>query len=114
MTELATQYKAMSTMISKMGGQLKMGSARGGTNMRGQNQQLEQMGKALSAANPQVLKQIGGMSGLKQMMKALDGGDMSQLQGLMGGGGGGGGMGGMGALAGMLGGGGGGRGGKRR
>jgi len=87
--ELATHYKAMSTMISKMKDQLKP-SRVGASNMRSQNAQLAQMGKALSAANPAVLQQIGGMSGLKQMMKAMDGGgDLSSLASAMGGGGGG-------------------------
>jgi signal recognition particle subunit SRP54 len=96
--ELATQYKAMSTMISKMKDQLKP-SRVGASNMRSQNAQLAQMGKALSAANPAVLQQIGGMNGLKQMMKAMDstGGDFSSLASAMGGGGG------AGGLAGMLG-----------
>eukprot|EP00241_Pyramimonas_parkeae_P015480 CAMPEP_0114327408 /NCGR_PEP_ID=MMETSP0059-20121206/30282_1 /TAXON_ID=36894 /ORGANISM="Pyramimonas parkeae, Strain CCMP726" /LENGTH=543 /DNA_ID=CAMNT_0001456527 /DNA_START=352 /DNA_END=1983 /DNA_ORIENTATION=- len=84
LAELATQYKAMSTMISKMKDQLK--PTRMGNNMRSQNAQLSQMGKALAAANPQVLQQIGGMSGLKSMMKALDGGDMSSIAGALGGG----------------------------
>eukprot|EP00854_Cymbomonas_tetramitiformis_P017881 gene17881-21290_t len=75
-SELLQQYKAMSTMISKMKDQLKA-APRGGMNMRSQNQQLQQMSKALQAANPQVLQQIGGMGGLKQMMKALDSGDMN-------------------------------------
>jgi signal recognition particle subunit SRP54 len=52
--ELATQYKAMSTMISKMKDQLK--PSRGGApNMRAQNAQLAQMGKVRKPCENRVL-----------------------------------------------------------
>mmetsp|Transcript_13944 Transcript_13944/g.16823 ORF Transcript_13944/g.16823 Transcript_13944/m.16823 type:complete len:540 (-) Transcript_13944:446-2065(-) len=106
MGELHMQYKAMSTMISKMGSGLSKGAARGGTNLRAQNAQMAQMGKALQAANPAVMQQIGGMKGLQDMMKALESGEggMGGLANMLGGLGGKGGLpGGMGGLAGLAG-----------
>jgi hypothetical protein len=41
---------------------------------------MAQMGKCL---DPRMLKQIGGMSGLQNLMKSMNGMDPSQLMGMM-------------------------------
>ena len=43
-------------------------------------QAMAQMGKCL---DPRMLKQIGGMSGLQNLMKSMNGMDMSQFMGAM-------------------------------
>ena len=48
---------------------------------RNPQQAMAQMGKCL---DPRMLKQIGGMSGLQNLMKSMNGMDPSQLMGMMG------------------------------
>merc|ERR1712037_449469 len=86
--ELLAQYKMFGQMLDKMpksalkaGGNLPM-------NGRAQAQQVQQLAKAVP---PQMLQRIGGMGGLTQMMKSLEGGEggMGDLSAMLSGLGGG-------------------------
>ena len=99
--ELLTQYKTMGSVMKGMKGTMKgMNSKLGmNPNARTQNQQLQQMTKALAGGNPALLQGIGGMQGLGDLMKNINSKDMQEMMSQMGGGGGA-----MGNLASMLGG----------
>ena len=79
--ELLEEFKRFQKMVSKMK-HLKIGKNGEMPGMsRNPQQAMAQMGKCL---DPRMLKQIGGMSGLQNLMKSMNGMDPSQLMGMMG------------------------------
>ena len=87
----------MGGLVKGMSGSMKAGGKRGNLkpNARMQNQQLQEMTKALAGANPAILNQLGGMQGINELMKGLNSADVQSMLGGMGGGG-------MGGLAKMM------------
>ena len=79
--ELMEEYKRMSKMMGKMKG-MKMPKKGGYGQSQAMNQNLSQMAGAIP---PHMLKQMGGMSGLQNMMKQLEGKDMGKMMQQMGG-----------------------------
>jgi len=78
--ELLEEFKRFQKMVSKMK-HLKIGKNGEMPQMaRNPQQAMAQMGKCL---DPRMLKQIGGMSGLQNLMKSMNGMDPSQLMGMM-------------------------------
>ena len=77
--ELLEEYKRMAKMMGGLKG-MKM-PRKGGVSPLAQNLNMAQMQRAIP---PQLLKQMGGAQGLAQMMKQLDGKDLSSLMGGMG------------------------------
>ena len=78
--ELLEEYKRLSKMMGKMKG-LKVPKKGGYGQQQAINQNLQQMAGAIP---PQMLKQIGGMGGLQNMLKQLEGQDLGQMQQMMG------------------------------
>mmetsp|Transcript_48811 Transcript_48811/g.116189 ORF Transcript_48811/g.116189 Transcript_48811/m.116189 type:complete len:494 (+) Transcript_48811:54-1535(+) len=77
--ELLEEFKRFQKMVSKMK-HLKIGKNGEMPQMtRNPQQAMAQMGKCL---DPRMLKQIGGMSGLQNLMKSMNGMDMSQFTGM--------------------------------
>lgn len=74
--ELLEEFKRFQKMVGKMK-HLKIGKNGEMPQMaRNPQQAMAQMGKCL---DPRMLKQIGGMSGLQNLMKSMNGMDMSQF-----------------------------------
>ncbi len=88
--ELITQYTKFSQVIKKMGGMKGLfgGGGKGGDmmNQRVNPMQLNKMQQQMSKViDPRILNQMGGMSGLQNMMKQFQGGNMGKMFGGMGG-----------------------------
>ena len=89
---LLVQYKNFAAMVKKMGGKNGMFNPKGDLNKNMNPQNMAKMNQQIAKMIPPgMLKQMGGVSGLQNMVKQLQGGDMSKLMSEMGGMGGGGG-----------------------
>mmetsp|Transcript_12342 Transcript_12342/g.39113 ORF Transcript_12342/g.39113 Transcript_12342/m.39113 type:complete len:499 (+) Transcript_12342:569-2065(+) len=78
--ELLEEFKRLSKMWGKMKG-LKMPKKGGNLSALNQNMNIDQMSKMLP---PQMLKQMGGVGALKNMMRQMDGKDLGGMLGGMG------------------------------
>ena len=78
--DMLEEYKRLAKVFSKMK-DLKIPNKNGKMSDLSQNQTIQQLVKALP---PQMLKQMGGIPGLKNLMNKMGGKEMSKMLGGMG------------------------------
>lgn len=85
--DLITQYTKFAQVVKKMGGVKGLFNKSGDINPRSINpSQMNRMQQQISRViDPRILNQMGGMNGLQNMMKQMQGGGLGKMFGGMGG-----------------------------